>query len=219
MVSVSSAVETVISRSRYLSEAISKGIINFSALSRYIKPEIEELTHKKVSEAALIMALNRLSKDIKPKYKSYDIFTSAPDMIVRSNLIEMTVPNSESLIEKCPQILKLATNQTKYFLTITEGVFDTTIIASKDLQAEISSILEGEQVVAKFAGLSSVTIRLPQEALKTPGIFYFFLKSPAWEGINIVEIVSVYLELTIIFDEKDVNKAFSILQSLFVKTV
>lgn len=218
MISISTAVETVISRSRYLSEAISKGIINFSALSRYIKPEIEELTHKNVSEAALIMALNRLSKNIKPKYKSYDIFTSPPDMMVRSNLAEITVLNSDSLIEKYPHLLKLSSNQVKYFLTLTEGVYETTIILSKDLKEDIKRILQDEKIVAEYDNLSSITVRLPQASIKTPGIFYFFLKSLAWEGINIIEIVSAHLELTIILEEKDVNKAFSILQSLFVKS-
>ncbi|MBP6913624.1 MAG: aspartate kinase [Candidatus Levybacteria bacterium] len=215
MVSISESVEKIISRSRYLSEAISKGIINFSALARYIKPEIEEMTHKKVSEAALVMALNRLSNNIKPNYKSNEIFETPPDMMVRSNLAELTVANSTTMNEKYPLLLKLIDTQGKNFLTITEGVYESTIIANRDLKDEVVKILEGEIIVAEFNSLSSITIRLPKPSVHTPGIFYFFIKSLAWEGINIIEIVSAHLELTLIFDEKDVNKAFSILQSLF----
>lgn len=219
MVNVSTAVDTIISRSRYLSEAISKGIINFSALSRYIKPEVEEMTQKKISEASLIMALNRLSGSIKPKYKSYDIFQSPPDMMVRSNLIEITVSNSDTLLDKFPHLLKLVDRQAKYFLTVTEGVFETTIILSRDLQEEIQKVLTDEKIIAEYNNLSSITIRLPETSIKTPGIFYFFLKSLAWEGINIIEIVSAHLELTIILDEKEVNHAFAVLQSLFLKKI
>lgn len=219
MISISESVEKVISRSRYLSEAISKGIINFSALARYIRPEIEEMTHKDVSEAALIMALNRLSDHIKPHYKSNEIFEAPPDMMVRSNLAELTVANSVNMNEKYPLLLKLIDTQGKNFLTITEGVYESTIIASRDLKDEVVKILDGETIVAEFNNLSSITIRLPKSSIHTPGIFYFFIKSLAWEGINIIEIVSAHLELTLIFDEKDVNKAFSILQSLFAPQV
>lgn len=218
MVTIPEGAEKIIYRSRYLSEAISKGIINISSLARYIKPELEEMLKKKVSYPAIVMALNRLSKKIKPRYKFVTIFKSPPDLIVRSNLAELTIAHSQTLIEEYPTILKLATNS-KYFLTITEGVFETTIIVSRDLLRQIKDVLKDEGIISEFNDLSSITIRLPKEAITTPGIFYFFLKSLAWEGINIIEIVSAYLELTIVLAEKDTNKAFAIIQSLFSKEI
>ena len=56
MITVPEAAKKIIERSRYLSEAISKGIINYSALARYIRPEIEQILIKKVSLASVIMA-------------------------------------------------------------------------------------------------------------------------------------------------------------------
>ena len=219
MMTVPEAAEKIIDRSRYLSEAISKGIINVSSLARYIKPELEQMLEKKVSYPAVVMALNRLSTQIKPKYVQSNIFKTPPDMIVRSNLVEITVAHSESLIEKYPMLLKLSDTKGKYFFTITEGVFETTIIASLNLKDKIKDALKDEKIVAEFSNLSSITIRLPKEAIMTPGIFYFFLKSLAWEGVNIIEIVSAYLEFTLILPEKDTNRAFAILQSLFATSV
>lgn len=215
MITVPEAAEKIINRSRYLSEAISKGIINVSSLARYIKPELEQILEKKVSYPAVVMAINRLSTQIKPKYVSTTIFKTPPDMIVRSNLIEVCASSSNNLIEKYPLLLKLSQTNEKHFFTITQGVFETTIIASKDLHGTIKDLLKSEAIVAEFTNLSSITIRLPKEAIQTPGIFYFFLKSLAWEGINIIEIVSAYLEFTIVLPEKETNRAFSILQSLF----
>ena len=219
MLTVPEAEEKIINRSRYLSEAISKGLINLSALARYMKPELEEMLSKKVSDTAIFMALNRLAATIKPKYIFKNIFKSPPDMIVRSNLIGLTVAHSEKLGEKYPSLLKLSNTNDKYFFTITQGVFDTTIIASKDLNNTIREALKDEVLVAEFTNLSSITIKLPKEAILTPGIFYFFLKSLAWEGVNIIEIVSSHLEFTLILPEKETNRAFSILQSLFVNPV
>ncbi len=175
MVTVPEATQTIIMRSRYLSEAMSKGIINNSSLARYIKPEIEEMLLKEVSISAIIMALNRMSTEIKPKYFSGNIFKTPPQIIVRSNLQDAS-----------PEIRKVIEN------FVEEGV--------------------------KLNNLSSITIALPKEAVKTPGIFYFFLKSLAWEGINVINIVATVTELTLILEEKDTNRAFSIIQSLFIKT-
>jgi len=215
MITVSQAAEKIVKRSRYLTEAMSKGIINTSALARYIKPELEQMIQKKVSNAALIMALNRMSSTVTkpPIFKT--VFKTPPDMIFRSNLIEITVANSPTLIEKFPKLLKLSDNNAKYFFTLTKGNFETTIIASLDLESEIEKLLQGESMLSHFTNLSSITIRLPKQAIETPAIFYFFLKSLAWEEVNIIEIVSAYLELTIILEEKEVNKAFAILKSLF----
>lgn len=135
-------------------------------------------------------------------------------MTVRSNLFEITVLNSETSTERFLELLKLR-REIKYFFTITEGVFETTIIASTDLKSKVKEILKGETIVFELDNLSSITIRLPKDAIKTPGTFYFFLKSLAWEGVNIIEVVSTYLEFSIIFEEKDVNRAFTILRSLF----
>lgn len=165
------------------------------------------------------MALTRLSTQIRPKYVSSSIFKSPPDMIMRSNLIEICVSSSNNLVEKYPALLKLSQTNEKHFFSITQGIFDTTIVASKHLSDAIKDLVGNELALAEFTNLSSITIRLPKEAIQTPGIFYFFLKSLAWEGINIIEIVSAYLELTIILSEKDTNRAFSILQSLFVNPV
>lgn len=219
MITVSESCEIIINRSRYLTEAISKNLINISSLARYMKPEVEEILQKKVSYPSLIMALNRLSRRIKPKYVFKNIFKNAPELIVRSNLIQITIANSPSLIKKCASLLETFGAKNKYFFTITQGIFETTIIVSQDLKAEIKNFLKGEVITGEFNDLSSITIQLPKESILAPGIFNFFLKSLAWEGVNIIEIVSSHLELNIIVDKKETNRAFSIIQSLFAKSI
>ncbi len=217
MVTVPEAVEKIVGRSRYLAEAMSKEIVNNSSLARYIKPEIEEMLVKKVSDSAIIMALNRLSRKIKPKYSTKNIFKTSPDMILRSNLMLINLRSSKELEDKSQTMLRLADERD--FLTITKGVFDTTIIASTSLKKEIKKILKDGMSIKQFGKMSAITIRLPKEAPGTPGIFYFFLKSLAWEGINIIEIVSANQELTLIVNDKDANRTFSILRSLFSKII
>jgi len=215
MITVPEATKKIIERSRYLSEAMSKGLLNYSALARYIKPELEEMLFKDVSESSVIMALKRLEPYFKPKFKPIDVFKTSPEMIVRSNLGELTLNNSVDLKTNVSKIFALYASQSKYFFTLTEGVSETTIIASEGLFIDIKKLLAKESVLSEYKNLSSITIRMPKEVMETPGIFYFFLKSLAWEGINIVEMVSTNLEFTLILEDAEVNRAFAILKSLF----
>lgn len=213
MLSVPEAVDKIVRRSRYLSEAFSKDIINASALARYIKPEVEEILLKKVSKASILMAIRRVSINNKPQPRYKAILSYPPEMIVRSNLHTIYLLNSIELSDILSKITKH--NNENYFLNITQGTTETTVITSNNLYKEITTLLKHQKIISSFSNLSGITIKLPKEAIVTPGIYYFFLKSIAWEEINLQEIVSNYQELTLIFKDEDINRAFSILKSLF----
>lgn len=213
MVTVPEASKKIIERSRYLTEAISKDLINISSLARYIKPEVDQMLIKKVSVSSVIMAIKRLKNKLKPQIRYSSIFKRAPEMILRSNLAALYATESKTL--PYDELLEVIEKNQKSFFTVTRNVTEVTIIASDDLQEKIRNILAEEEIIAEFTNLASITVRLPTDAITTPGIYYFFLKSLAWEGINIIEIVSTAHELTLLFDDKDVEKAFSMLKSLF----
>lgn len=215
MITVPEAVEKIIKRSRYLSEAMAEELINTSSLARYIKPEVEEILFKDVSEASILMALKRLNtkKGISPKLKK--IISSPPDMIVRSNLIALYIENSQELPEKLKNIFLL--DHDKYLLNISEGISETTIVVSQNLEQKVRNILSTEKILAEFKNLSSITIRLPEETITTPGVYYFLLKSLAWERINLQEIMSSYQEVTLVFDDTEIERAFVILKSIFTE--
>lgn len=215
MITVPQATKTIIERSRYLTEAISKGIINYSSLARYIKPELEKMLMKPVSDAAILMALKRLEKELQPKFVPLTIFQSPPDMIVRSNLLEISINNSENLASNFSKIFETHKKNKSSFFAVTEGLSETTIIISQDLKTEAKEILQHEEILSEFSNLSAITIRMPKEISYSPGVVYFFLKSLAWEGINIMEIVSTYLELTLVLEDKNISRSFEILKSLF----
>lgn len=217
MITIPAVVEKIIKKTPFLEESLNEGIINLSALARIIKPEIEKELYKKVKNGAIIMALKRLSNQLSDKIDIAKVFKNSPDIIVRSNLIEFTLINSQSLITKHQKLLEAINSQKEYFGTITEGVFETTIIASTELKTSIEKIYQNEKVIFRFNNLSSVTIRLSEENINTSGVYYFILKPLAWEGINIIEVVSTSHEITLILEAKNVDRAFTILKNLFNK--
>lgn len=217
MITVPEATRKIVERSRYLSEAISKDLINLSSLARYIKPELEEMLIKDVSTSSIVMALKRLQKDFKPKYSSGSIFKSPPEMTIRSGMFLTTFKRTQETEE----ILgKLFLNRVKgLFSSISIGATEIQVSGSQTLFPQVEKNVDKTLFLNFQANISQITIYLPEESIKTPGVYYFFLKSLAWEGINIVGSSFTTSEFTLFFEDKDINRAFEILTSLFRKKV
>ena len=215
MITIPEAAEQIVKKSMFLREALLLGIVNLSALARRIKPEVEKITMKEVQEGAIIMALNRLSQKLRKRAERQKrVFGSAPDLIVRSNLMEISYSNSELLVLKQKKLLEKP-DVRQYFLTFTRGINETTIIASQELKEAVLEVFKGEKIISQINNLSSITILLPEGTAMTPGVYSYILNSLAWEGINVVEVVSTYNELTIILEDRNIDLSFSIIKRLF----
>lgn len=97
------------------------------------------------------------------------------------------------------------------FCAVSQGIRETTFIANTLAASAIAKSFLSETKVSTINQLSSITIHLPKETVETPGIYYQILKKLAWEKINVVEVISTYTELTIVLDNEDVDRAFSVL--------
>lgn len=211
MISISDCLEDIIKDSPFIEEGLNRGIINLSAYSREVKPVIEKRLFKDIKSGAIVMALKRISEKIKSRPQNR-LEINLTDITVRSNLMEITFANSATLPDKQKQLLNELANQKDIFCTVSNGVRETTFIASASAESIIKKIFTAESELAKIDNLSSITIRLPKENVEMPGVYYQILKRLAWENINIVEIISTNTELTIIFKSVDVDKAFSVLK-------
>ncbi|MFP4288491.1 MAG: hypothetical protein ACOC2E_03430 [Bacteroidota bacterium] len=216
---ISQLVDKLIARSPFLEEALSEGLINVSSLARNLQPELEKISGREIQTGAIIMAINRrpagrsfkISKEIK------DFMSKMGDVIVRSDLHDFTIANSAELNRCNQQLMEEVAQENDIFCTISQGVFETTIVASTLLEKRVEAIYAREKILSRKKKLSSITIKLPEKNTEVSGIYYFLMKNLAWAGINICEVISTTNEITIVVDEKDVHDAFSIL--LGVKSV
>jgi aspartokinase len=214
--SIAQAVERLISQSPFLEEALTDNLINVSSLARKLRPEIEKILKKPVQEGAVIMAINRrepgyyykISKGIKT------FMGKLGDIIVRSDLSDHSFENSPTLITCQRNLMDSIGTEKNVFCTFSQGVYETTVVVSNSLDPMIEGLFAGEKRLSRKYGLSSVTIRLPEDNTEISGVYYYILKSLAWGGINICEIISTTNEVSIVVDEKDVHKAFPILLNL-----
>ena len=215
MVSISHIARKIVKRSPFLEEALFKNIINYASLAIELKPEIEKDLGKEVDRAAIVMALRRLKDELDKSFvKGQSIKFSESDMIIKSDLVEMTFVNSVSIITNIIKLYDSIDFSKGDFLTITHGLYEITIIYSRKYKGKIKKFFESEKMIKSIEGLSSLTIRIPEQAINTIGFFYVVTKNLNWENINIIEIVSTLTEMTFILREDDIPRAFNTVKKL-----
>ena len=169
---------------------------------------------EEVSEGAIAMALHRLGKDIKRPIFGERFLKRMSDITVRSNLIEFSCAASAELPHLLDVLGKAAGKRTETFFNYSRGLYESVIIVSKEFEQEVDAALTHEKDVRKVLDLSAITLRLPQESLNVPGVYYPILKALAMEGVSFVEVISVRTELSILFEEEDVDRAFAVIKRI-----
>jgi hypothetical protein len=195
-----------------LEEALARGIINLSALARDLQPAIEAELGKRVSSAAITMALKRLSPELQRRAKRKPAGTKGMgDLIVRSNLVEFTFRHSDTIWEKQKRLLHRLERDREVFLTFTQGVFEVMLIASAGIDRAVLDIFGSESIVSHVRDLSAIIIRLSPRTVHIPGVYYSILKQLAWGDVNVIDVVSTFTEFTILLEKQQVDRAFTIL--------
>jgi len=216
MKTIQETVEAIINRTPFIEEAMLEKLINVSSLARVIQPEVEKLLGKKVKPGAIMMAINRISPihvlRVRKNIKSFSL--KLGDFIVRSDLLDFTFKNSNSLYKQISKLFaKIGTNRESFF-TVSQGIFETNIVISSNLKEEVNQYFKNEVLIHSVEKLASITIKLPKTNLDQSGIYYFILKQLAWANIPVQEIISTTHEITLVVKESDINKTFSILIDL-----
>ncbi|OGG53168.1 hypothetical protein A3H16_01295 [Candidatus Kaiserbacteria bacterium RIFCSPLOWO2_12_FULL_53_8] len=214
MRTISQVVEEVIQRSPFLAETIAEGIANNAQIARRIKPDVEKRLLEKVSESAIAMALHRMGKNLRTPMFGLRFLKQLNDITVRSSLVEFVCPNAEELSELLETISKSARRRKDTFVNFSRGMHESLLIVDEESAKEVAAALGKHKNILRTDNLSAITLRLPESSLKVPGLYYPILKALASEGISFVEVMSVRTELSIIFEDKDVDRAFSVLKRI-----
>ncbi len=218
MKSISDAVKQKVLHSPFLEAGLASGIINLSALARQIKPEIESRLIKDTSDGAMIMALKRLADELREdKLLNQDLSRFFGDITIRSQISEFTFQKSKTIVARQIKLLQETEHHPDAFITFTSGVFEITILVSGELRGKVAKTFRSETMVSSFERLSAVILRLSDDTVLSPGIYYLILKQLAWENINLMEVVSTFREFIIIIQNNQVDRAFSILKALIWK--
>ena len=211
MKTVSNCVEDILITQPFLEEALSRNIINFSALAVELVEPISKMLKKDVKPGAIMMALRRYNPPVTlgNSIKMKRVIQNLGDITVRSNLTDFTVKNSTTLIDNHAKILERINQEDKLFYAFTRGIHESNIVVSSILNDFVNHHLKNETFIAVQENLSAISINLPQDNSKIAGLYYHFFKRLAWEGIVLYEVLSTTNEFTILVEDEFVDKAFT----------
>ncbi|MCH1431722.1 MAG: aspartate kinase [Flavobacteriaceae bacterium] len=216
MKTIASTVSEYVKTKPYLASALSDGIINLTSLARKIHPDIEALMNKPVNQGAIIMSLKRVSDEARytATKKIIKVLKNLGDITVRSALVDYGFLLSETLLLTQANLLKKIEFKKDVFYTSSRGVAESNIVVSQNLVPLVDELFQNEVCQSKVENLSSITIKLPTDNVKIPGIYYFLFQRLSWEGVNITEVISTSNEFTILMDEDQVDIAFKVIKDL-----
>jgi aspartokinase len=175
----------------YLLEALEKGIVNLSELSRQIQ---EELQIENMS--AVKAALRRFSEELqKHKQKREE---KVLQVLKRS---AMAVYDRKSVI-------------------ITTKEINTKTGMKVDLLGKVvylldrSDLPERASALVKHDNCTMIVVHSPEELEATPGVVAFLTTLLAEQNVNIIEFISCWTETIIVVEKKDSLKAYEVLSNL-----
>ena len=213
MRTVSHHVQNVIQETPLLAEVISEGIGNNAAIARQIHKEVERRAMEKVSLQAIVMALHRLPETRKHMPFGFRFLKKITDLVVRSDLALFFVHNTATGGKLFDRLNAFERRYPGDVQGVTRGLAETLVIVRGGSFQTMRSKL-GTGVARTQRYVSSITMNLPAASMQVPGMYYPILKALAWEGINIVELVSAGTELTIFIEDKNVERTLSTLRKI-----
>lgn len=179
-------------------------------------PEIEKELGKEVKQGAVVMALKRLSEelDFRINHKLIRVLKNIGEITVRSSLVDYAFVVSETLLENQARLIAEINKNKELFYTSSRGVNESNIIVSSAVSNALEEIFKNEKRTHKVENLSSITVKLPQVNVTTPGVFYYIFQRLAWEGVIIHEVISTTNEFTVIVHDNQIDSAFKIIKDL-----
>ena len=175
----------------YLLEALEKGIVNLSELSRQIQKEI-----KTNDTSAIKAALRRYSEELqKHKQKREE---KVLHLLKHSSI---SVYDRKSVMITAKQI----PNKTGMEVDLV-GKF-VYLLDRSDLPEHINALV-------KHDNCTMIVVHSPEELEATPGVVAFLATLLAEQNVNIIEFISCWTETIIVVEKKDSLKTYETLTNM-----
>lgn len=189
--SVAQKVRSYLRNKPYLLEALEKGIVNLSELSRQIQKEL-----KTNDTSAIKAALRRYSEELqKHKQKREEKVLQ----LLRRSSIAVYDRKSVMITSK-----ELQSNTGMKVDLLDKFVY---LLDRSDLPERVATLVKHENC-------TMIVVHSPEELEATPGVVAFLATLLAEQNVNIVEFISCWTETIMVVEKKDSLKAYEVLSNL-----
>jgi aspartokinase len=216
MVTVSHIVCKLIDENIYLQEAIGKGIASYGSVAKQLKPEIEEELKKEVAHYAIVAAIRRYAEKLEIRFRDIAFDANTSEVNLKTNVIDINLLKTSTIFDKLKRIYDVIKFEKGDILHIIYGRNSVSIVTNERYKEQILKYLEHERIHNIEENLVSLSFTIGKKLVDTPGVLFQIVRNFAWENINIIEIISIDMEITFIVEEKDSVRGYKALQRLIV---
>jgi hypothetical protein len=195
-----------------IKKTLLNGLINNSALARKIGRS--EGLSKNID--AVISAIRRYEAKLSIRKPYQDIYNhfSTSTVSTKTNLISVLILRNERIAKDIAGIYaKLQMTRSNTFRIFELSNF-VKIIMDKELHASFSKLFPKKSVQAVEQNLGELTIYYSTDVTKISGVFAMLANEMAMHEVSIIDSMICHREHMIIVDEKDLQKAFSVVFKL-----
>jgi len=216
MVTISHIVNKLVDERIYLHEALSKGIASYGSVAKHLKPELEKELGKEVKHSAIVTALRRYAEKLTTKFNEVKFNTKYSEVNLKTHIIAINVLRTQELFDKLKRFYDLVQFEKGDILHVVYGRTHVAIITNKRYKDNILKLLQNQKIKKIEEDLVALSFRVGKERIEEPGVLFKLTRSLAWEDINVVEIISVNVEVTFIVDKKNATKGYNALERLII---
>jgi hypothetical protein len=175
----------------YLLEALERGIVNLSELSRQIQEELK-ISNKSAVKAALRRFSEKLQKHRQNREeKVLEILRRSAIAVYDGKAVMITTKEADAIAGMKVDLLD------KYVYLLNRA----------DMPKKLNTLVKHDQC-------TMLVMHSPQELETTPGVVAFLTTLLAEQNINIIEFISCWTETIIVVEKKASLKAYEILSNL-----
>lgn len=209
---VSDAVSETLDTMNYLKTALKRDLVNYSALSRDIKPLVEEKLGSTVSMDAIIIAIRRYANTLRESRGDTDLINvlSLCSLIVRTGMVNVHFKRNASLFGKLTALYSKVNWVAGERMYIIQRSDEVSVIANSKFMPFFNELIsqEPETLINLRPNLALVTVNFPPVALDFPGLFSFMMSQLADGRVNVNSIFSTYSGVTFTVAESDAARAY-----------
>jgi aspartokinase len=192
---------------------MSKNIISFTLLAKYLRPEIEKELQKKVKPSAIIMALRRYSESIEKKEKELEPFFFK-NIILKTDVCYAVTDSSPDTLNKLQNMYNEIDFKHGDIFNIIQGNYEISVITNKKYEEKLIDLIGKEKIKSLVDDHISISLLYSKDYSFTPGILYNISRNIAWENINILTCFHTPTEFFLIVHQDDAMKCYNILEMM-----
>ena len=197
--SVPMAVNSIIVHNQPVYACMKLKIVNYHALAKVIKQEVEKMTGRRTSINTLVVAIKRFSDNLELERHGLESSVNAlrgATITLTTDVADVTLrPKKSEIPEVLKSIMDISSHLDEPPDILKSSNLIKIVVGAKEYKSLVRQELKNKGAVRELMGLSRLTIHLSSEA-KDPGFPLFISELLYKQGIKVVHS---YIDEDVIF--------------------